>query len=150
MPPTRYCSQCRIGTLDASGLCVLCGAPAQPSTGWRRVAESSAGAIAGVFSPTVLVPALLLAIVALYATVARSGVAGRFPAVGVRRPLMLDLPAAFAAVHADPAGGLLRLLAPALLQAVIFALLLLLALFFIRRRRPAPGNHAEDRHALHT
>ena len=131
----RYCPQCRIGTLDQNGLCVLCGAPAQPATGWRRVAESGAAAVAGVFSPAVLGPALLLALLASYALLVHSGAAQRLPPLGRRGALPLNLPAALAAAHADPAGGLLRLLAPALLEALIFALLLLLVLFLVRRRR---------------
>jgi hypothetical protein len=136
-----------MGTLDQNGLCVLCGAPAQPSTGWRRVAESSAAALAGVFSPVVLGPALLVALLAVYAVVVRSGAAQRFPPVGRRLP-PLNLPAALAAVHADPAGGLLRLLAPALLQAAIFALILLTVIWFLRRRRVAPESGAEEGHAF--
>src|SRR5438552_1422914 len=54
----RYCPQCRIGTLDQQGLCVLCGAPEQPSTGWRRVAERGAAAAVGVFNPAVPAAAL--------------------------------------------------------------------------------------------
>jgi hypothetical protein len=147
MPTTGYCPQCRIGTLDQNGLCVLCGAPAQPSTGWRRVVEASVAALVGVFSPAVLGPAALVALLAIYAAVVRSGVAQRFPPVG-RRLLPLDLPAALAAVHGDPAGGLLRLLAPALLQAALFSLILILLVVFLRRRLAAPEPGAEEGHAF--
>jgi hypothetical protein len=142
----RYCPQCRIGTLDQNGLCVLCGAPAEPSTGWRRIAESSASAIAAIFSPLVLAPALVVALLALYAVIVRDGIAQRFGGLHVGRRVPLDLGIAFAQIRADPGAGLLHLLAPALLQAAIFALLLLLLLFF-RRRRSMAGARAEDRRA---
>jgi hypothetical protein len=95
-----------------------------------------------MFSPAVLGPALLLALLAIYALLVRSGATQGFPPLGRRGALPLNLPAALAAAQADPAGGLLRLLAPALLQALIFALILLLVLFFVRRRRAVSADRS--------
>jgi hypothetical protein len=107
--------------------------------------------LVGVFNPAVLGSILILALASIYVLLLRTGVThanlGR-NAPGLRRALLPDPAAALALLHADPATGVLRLLAPALLQAVIFALLLTLVFFLVRRLRPAPASGTEDHHTF--
>jgi hypothetical protein len=107
--------------------------------------------LVGVFSPAVLGPIVVLALASIYALLRHAGIAqasiGR-GVPGLRRALLPDPAAALALLHADPATGVLRLLAPALLQAVIFALLLTLVFFLVRRLRPAPASGTEDHHTF--
>ncbi len=53
---------------------------------------------------------------------------------------------ALATLRADPAGGFLRLLAPAILQAIVFAIVLITLLYLSRRRRSSrPPDEDEGR-----
>lgn len=142
-----YCAQCRIGTVDQQGLCVLCGAPAQPAKGWRRVAEAVAGRLGAAWSPVVVATVVFLVLLLTYALLVRAGV-GQQAALGLRALPRFGTAAALATLRADPAGGLLRLLAPAILQAIVFALVLL-ALFYLARRRQSRKPDSDKERGLH-
>jgi hypothetical protein len=138
-----YCGRCRIGTIDAQGLCVLCGAPATPPTRRGRAAERLGGLLSALLSPAALGAAAAVGLLVAVAAVTQYGT--RVPA-GVPRLGALAPPTpGGAAQAADPGGLVLRLLLPALIQALLFTLLLLLVLYVLnlwRRRRPtSPPEH---------
>src|SRR5688572_4010251 len=115
---TGFCRVCKIGTLDADGLCVLCGAPSVPLSPPRRFVGT---ALAVLFSPPTL--ALLAVLVAGVATVALWNYLGpdRAPAVLRAGPL---------------AGGGLstRAIAILLLAPIFLAIVVLIVLFLLSRR----------------
>ncbi len=142
-----YCAQCRIGTVDQAGLCVLCGASAVLAKGWRRVAESVAGALGAAWNPLALVLGAFVCLLVTYALLVRAGI-GQQAVVGLRAMPRFGAAAALATLRADPAGGFLRLLAPAILQAIIFAIVLMTLLYLSRRRRSPRPPDSEDEHSL--
>jgi hypothetical protein len=133
----RYCAHCRIGTIDKDGLCLLCGAPAQPPTRAGRLAEASGTALSVLLSPAVLGTALALLLVVAVATESHFGAVT--PAGVPRRGLgvLPNMQAALALSRTDPASALVHLLLPALVQALLFGLLLLILVFVWRRLRQA-------------
>jgi hypothetical protein len=126
-----YCARCRLGTIDDQGLCRLCGAPQRPPTPAGRLAEAG-----GTLLDTLLRPGVLL-VVALGLTLAL----GVVMVSAGRRASLLGAPsdpwAVMAATRSDPAGVLVGLLVPALVQGLLFGLLLFALLMFTRRRRAA-------------
>ena len=130
-----YCASCKIGTLDADGLCILCGAPQIPPSRVRRLL---AAALSGITS----VPAVATAIAALVIVLAVT--VGRYVApsptwtkrLALLNPLTVPL-----AVRSNPHGTLIAVLAPLIGQLIILLVLLLILFFFMRRRRGArPGD----------
>ena len=125
MAPSRseYCRVCKIGTLDAEGLCVLCGAPSVPLPLPRRAVG---GALAALTSP----PAL-----ALYAVLlAGSGLAALWSYLGpTRAPALL---------RAGPLTGGWNpaVIAVLLLLPLLLALLVMLVLFLLGRRSARPSK----------
>ena len=138
-----YCVRCRIGTLDAQGLCVLCGAPQTPPTARRRALDVAGGALGALLNPLV-VGALVFAALAVAAAVVSQGGAhapAGVPRMGLGSPL--DVRAALATGRSDPWGTALRLLAPAMAQALLFALLLTVLVLvwrFWQARAPKDGR----------
>jgi hypothetical protein len=131
-----YCARCRLGTLDAGGLCVLCGAPATPPSKRRRLAEAIGGLVAAALSPAALAivaAAALLVSVALVTQFGAQAPAGA-PRLGLPGPnaaLALGSPV----TRAEPAGTVVRLLLAAFWQALVFALVLGVLLAVWRRRQ---------------
>ena len=144
MAAAAYCAQCKIGTLDAQGLCVLCGAPAEALRGWRLAAASVVEAASAALHPAVLAGAFLIGVLAVCAALLRGGAsAASLPqSRGVRALLMADPTATLGAITTDPSGTLLHLLIPAVIQAVLFGLLLMILVLLLRRLRPARPRQA--------
>ena len=118
-----YCRVCKIGTLDAEGLCVLCGAPSVPLSPPRRAAGTALAVLTS--APALALYALLLA---------GSGVAALWSYLGPSR--------APALLRAGPLSGGLSAgaIAVLFLVPVLIALLVTIVLFLLGRRggRPAP------------
>jgi hypothetical protein len=141
----RYCARCRIGTLDAQGHCVLCGASPAPPTRRARAAEALGNALAVVLSPTVLAVVLGagLVVAVVYVTQVGAQQGAHFP-LSPARLGWIDPGALAAQSRADPGGLALRLLLSAILQSLLFGLLLLLVLYLLRRRRPTDSPARRD------
>lgn len=122
-----YCRSCRIGTIDAEGLCVLCGASQAPPTRVSRVAEASGAVVSALLSPAALVVAVLGFATIVVVAVSRYGAQG--PSWGLRPPGIAGVAAG--------SGGLtvFGLLWPALIQSLILLLVVLVVLLLMRRRR---------------
>ena len=119
-----FCRVCKIGTLDADGLCVLCGAPSVPLSPPRRAVGT---VLAALISPATL--ALLAVIGTGGATVALWNYLGpdRAPALLRAGPLS--------------GGGLSTSAIIILLAApVVIAIVVLIVLFLLGRRGGRPGR----------
>ena len=132
-----YCERCKIGTLDADGLCVLCGAPKVPASRTRRLLAAT---LTVLTSP----PALALsAVVLLLLTVLALGrYAAPSPAWGSRLALLNPLTVPFA-LRSSPHGTLIAVVAPLIGQAIIVLVILLILFLIARRRRPEKRGAAE-------
>jgi hypothetical protein len=135
--PPVYCAQCKIGTLDADGLCILCGAPQIPPSRPRLL-------LAAALSAVTSAPAIGVLFVALALILALN--VGRYvapsPAWNRRLALLNPLTVPFAA-RSTPHGTLIAVIAPLIGQFLILLVLLLLVFFFMRRRRPAPEPNSQ-------
>lgn len=135
--PPVYCARCKIGTLDADGLCVLCGAPRVPPSRARRLAAAALSIVTSAPAVATLVAAVLLAVVVAV---------GRYAApswswtsrLALLNPLTVPL-----AARSNPHGTLIAVIAPLLGQAIILLVILLILFLIMRRRRAAPRGAAE-------
>jgi Kef-type K+ transport system membrane component KefB len=98
------------------------------------VAEAVVTPLGAAWSPVVLAVLAFLVAVTSYALLLRAGV-GQQAAVGLRSMPRFGAASAVATLRTNPSGGLLALLAPAILQAIVFAIVLLLVVLVSRRRR---------------
>ena len=116
-----YCRVCKIGTLDADGLCILCGAPSVPLSPPRRVVATLLAALTSL-------PAL-----ALYGVLLTGG-----GAMAIWNYLGPDR--APAVLRAGPLGGGLSTgaIAALLIAPVVLALVVILILFLLGRRGGRP------------
>jgi hypothetical protein len=135
-----YCGRCRIGTVGADGLCVLCGASQEPETARTRLAEAGASFLSALLGPVGLTVAALLLVAGGIGFLTQSGFhapAGmaRFP--GMRGMRMPDL------AHAGAGGIAAFFLGPAILQFVILLIIILAIYLFMRLRRGRPSQAAE-------
>ena len=132
-----YCARCKIGTLDADGLCILCGAPSVPPSAARR-------ALATTLSAAISWPAFALAAAAL--VLAAAVVVGRYsapsPSLFGRLALLNPLTVPFAA-RSSPHGTLITILGPLIGQAIIVLIVFILVFWLTRRRRGSPRGAAE-------
>ena len=130
-----YCASCRIGTLDADGLCILCGAPQIPPSPLRR-------ALAAVLSGITSLPAVAALIAGLVIVLAVT--VGRYVAPSpawTRRLALLNPLTVPLAIRSNPHGTLIAVLGPLIGQFIILLVLLLILFFFVRRRRgPRPAE----------
>lgn len=143
-----YCSRCRIGTIDAQGLCGLCGAPQRPPSRGSRLAEAGGALLETVLRPDFLA---LIAVVGIFLLAAVVIPAGSQPPAGMpafNPGAFLSPQATLAAARQDPLGAFLRFLVPALVQGLLFGLLLLSLLMFLRRRRQGPRPGRADRRSM--
>ena len=125
-----FCRVCKIGTFDADGLCILCGAPSAPLSPPRR-------ALAAALAALTSVPAL-----ALYAVLVTGG-------AGIALWQYLGPTRAPALLRAGPLGasGLSPGTVIALLVGpVILALVILIVLFLLSRRAGRGRNLLTGRH----
>ena len=124
-----FCRVCKIGTLDAEGLCVLCGAPSVPLSPPRRAVGTALAVLTS--APALALYALLLA---------GSGVAALWSYLGPAR--------APAVLRAGPLSGGMSAgaLAVLFLAPVLIALVVMIVLFLLGRRggRPAPPGQVHN------
>ena len=125
MEPSRseYCRVCKIGTLDAEGLCVLCGAPSVPLPLPRRAVGEALAALTSL--PSLATYAVLLL---------AGGIVAAWSYFGPERA-----PAVFR--QALPGGGLAGgAIALMLIAPVVLALLVMFVLFLMSRRSVRPSK----------
>ena len=117
-----FCRVCKIGTLDAEGLCVLCGAPSVPLSPPRRVVATALAALTSA-------PAL-----ALYAVlVTGGGWIALWNYLGPER--------APALLRTGPMGGLSAgAIAALILAPILLGLVVIFILFLLGRRGGRPGR----------
>ena len=122
-----FCRVCKIGTLDADGLCVLCGAPSVPLSRPRRAVGTALAALTSL-------PAVVL-----YALLATGG-----GTVALWNYLGPDR--APALMRAGPLGGGLSTgaIVALLLGPVLLALVVMIVLFILGRRGGRPNRHAAE------
>jgi hypothetical protein len=126
-----FCRRCRIGAVDAQGLCVLCGAAQQPPTPGQRLAAAGGALLSLALSPAALAVLVVSIVVLAVATVTHYG--SRAPAGVPRLPAVG--PAALAGASQGDLGSLaLGLLGPALVQTLVL-LAIVVAVLVLRRRR---------------
>ena len=117
-----FCRVCKIGTLDAEGLCVLCGAPSVPLSPPRRAVGTLLAALTS--APVLALGAVL---------VTGAGLVGVLNYLGPDR--------APALLRTGPMGGLSTgALAALLLAPVLLGLVVILILFLLGRRGGRPDR----------
>ncbi|HEU5318154.1 MAG TPA: hypothetical protein VFX49_18725 [Chloroflexota bacterium] len=135
--PPVFCARCKIGTLDADGLCVLCGTPGVPPSPARRALASALSAATSVPAFALVACALLLAAIV---------VVGRYsapsPSFASRLALLNPLTVPLAA-RSTPHGTLVAVVGPLIGQAIIVFVILLIVFWLTRRRRGARPGAAE-------
>lgn len=136
-----YCNQCRIGSLDAQGLCVLCGAEQVAPSKSQRAARAGGTLLELLLNPLLLVLLMVGGLAIVGAEITRRGVQG--PALAPPAPWR-NVDNVVALSRSDPAGALLQFLWPAVVQALLFSMLIILGLILWRKlrardvRRPVP------------
>ncbi|MBI3970857.1 MAG: hypothetical protein HY332_06170 [Chloroflexi bacterium] len=122
-------------------MCVLCGAPAQPAHGWRRVTELGGTALGWLLNPAVLAVIGLLAALLVVAFIVQ------LDALAPARIAVLSSRApndTFALMRREPLRAAWNFLLPALIQSAILFVVVLTILFALRRRRDAPVRAKEE------
>jgi hypothetical protein len=121
-----FCRVCKIGTLDAEGLCVLCGAPSVPLSRPRRAVG------------TLLAALTSLPAVALYAVLATGG-----GALALWNYLGPDRAPA---IMRGPVGGGLStgVIVALIVGPALLALVVMIVLFLLGRRGGRPSRHAAE------
>jgi hypothetical protein len=128
-----YCRSCHIGTFDAEGLCVLCGASQTPPTRRTRLAEAGGAVLSALLSPAAL---LVCCLGVLLVALARFG--HQLPAGAPRLP---------GAVAAGGASGVaLGLIGTVILQSIVLLLVVIIVLLVLRRRRERPESLSVGEH----
>jgi hypothetical protein len=135
-----YCGRCRIGTVGADGLCVLCGASQEPDTTRTRLAEAGGTFLSQLLSPVWLVVAMFILLVGGIGALAKRGVQGPSGMPGILGAAPIGVPDA---AHATPGAVLGYLLGPAILQSIVVLIIILAIVLLLRLRRGRQERAAE-------
>ena len=125
-----FCRVCKIGTLDADGLCVLCGAPSVPLSPLRRV-------IGRLLALLTSFPALALCLVLLTG----AGTVALWNYLGPQRAPALLRTGPLAGGGLSTGTIVALLVVPALLAIVVLIVLFLLSRRGGRPSRPGSGEN---------